>query len=85
MQIHSTAIVNSKAELGKNVSIGPYTLVEEDVQIADDCKIASNVILAAGTRLGNKCEVHHGAVLGTVPQDLKFKGEKTRQLFKFKL
>jgi UDP-N-acetylglucosamine acyltransferase len=77
MQIHSSAIINSKAEIGKNVSIGPYTIVEEDVLIADDCKIASNVILAAGTRLGNKCEVHHGAVLGTVPQDLKFKGEKT--------
>jgi len=77
MKVHSTAIVDSKAEIGNDVEIGPFTVVEDDVQIADGCKIGSQVMLAAGTRLGKECSIHHGAVLGTRPQDLKFKGEKT--------
>jgi len=77
MKIHSTAIVSPGSEIGNNVEIGPFTIVEEDVQIADGCKVSSHALLAAGTRLGKECIIHHGAVLGTLPQDLKFKGEKT--------
>lgn len=77
MQIHSTAIVNAKAELGKNVCVGPYAIIEENVMIGDDCTIAANALIAAGTRLANNCKIHYGAVLGTIPQDLKFKDEKT--------
>lgn len=77
MSIHSSAIINPGAEITGQVEIGPFTIVEEDVQIAADCRIGSNVLIAAGTRLGKGCTVHHGAVLGTRPQDLKFKGEKT--------
>lgn len=75
--IHATAIVSPKAEIGDNVTIGPYTIVEDDVVIGDDCRIASSVVLASGTRLDKKVSVFTGAVLGTVPQDLKFKGEAT--------
>ena len=57
MQIHSTAIVDSKAELGKNVCVGPYTIIEENVTIGDDCTIASNALIANGTRLGKKCKI----------------------------
>jgi UDP-N-acetylglucosamine acyltransferase len=77
MKVHSTAIVDSKAEIGNDVEIGPFTVVEDDVKISDGCKIGSQVMIAAGTRLGKECLIHHGAVLGTRPQDLKFKGEKT--------
>jgi UDP-N-acetylglucosamine acyltransferase len=77
MDIHKTAIINPKAEIGKNVKIGPYTIVEDDVVIEDDCEISSSALIASGTRIGEKCRVFHGAVLGSIPQDLKFGGEKT--------
>ncbi|MDZ7369953.1 MAG: acyl-ACP--UDP-N-acetylglucosamine O-acyltransferase [candidate division KSB1 bacterium] len=75
--IHPTAIVDPKAELGENVSVGPYTIIEGDVQIGDNTTIASQVLIADGARIGSGCRIHHGAVIATLPQDLKFGGEKT--------
>ncbi|MDH4223297.1 MAG: acyl-ACP--UDP-N-acetylglucosamine O-acyltransferase [candidate division Zixibacteria bacterium] len=77
MNIHPTAIVDPGAELGKDISIGPYTLIKKEVRIGDNVQIGSNVLIDSGTILGRNCKVHHGAVLGTPPQDLKFGGEKT--------
>lgn len=76
-KIHETAIISSDAQIGNNVEIGPYTVVENDVIIKDNCKIGSYVTLAEGVRLDENVKVFNGAVLGTVPQDLKFGGEKT--------
>jgi UDP-N-acetylglucosamine acyltransferase len=75
--IHKTAIVSPKAELGQNVEIGPFTVIENDVIIGNDTVIGSNVMVASGARIGEKCKIFHGAVLSTVPQDLKFGNEKT--------
>ena len=77
MDIHKTAIISSKSEIGKDVNIGPYTVIEDDVIIEDGCNISSSVLIASGTRIGKSCRVFHSAVLGTIPQDLKFSGEKT--------
>ena len=77
MGIHKTAIISSKADIGKKVTIGPYTVIEDDVVINDGCEISSSALIASGTRLGKNCRVFHGAVLGTIPQDLKFGGEIT--------
>jgi UDP-N-acetylglucosamine acyltransferase len=75
--IHPTAVVDPGAELADGVVVGPYTIIERDVQIGAGTEIASHVLIAAGTRLGRQCRVAHGAVLGTIPQDLKFSGERT--------
>jgi UDP-N-acetylglucosamine acyltransferase len=75
--IHKTAQVSSKAEIGQNVEIGPFTVIEDDVIIGNETIIGSNVIIASGARIGEKCNIFHGAVLATVPQDLKFGNEKT--------
>lgn len=77
MGIHNTAFVHSGAEIGANVKIGPFSIIENDVVIEDGCSIGSNVLIASGSRIGENCNIFHGAVLGTVPQDLKFGGEKT--------
>ena len=77
MGIHQTAIVDTKAEIGNNVTIGPFSVIEEDVMIGDSCNIKSHVLIASGSRLGNNIFVGKGAVLGTPPQDLKFEGEVT--------
>ncbi len=75
--IHPTAVVDPRARLGENVTIGPYTIVEGDVEIGDHTSIASHVLIADGARIGAHCKIHHGAVISTLPQDLKFGGEKT--------
>ena len=75
--IHPSAIVDSKAEIGDDVSIGPYSVIEGDVVIGDGCEIASSVVLANGARLGKRVKIYPGAVIATQPQDLKFGGEKT--------
>jgi UDP-N-acetylglucosamine acyltransferase len=76
-RIHKTAVVNPGAEIADDVEIGPFTIIENDVIIGKGTRISSNVQVASGTRLGERCSIFHGAVLGTVPQDLKFGGEKT--------
>lgn len=76
-KIHPTAIVDPKAELAENVEIGPFSIIEGDVMIDDGSRIQSHSLIASGTRLGKNIFVGKGAVLGTPPQDLKFKNEKT--------
>ena len=76
--IHSTAIVSSRAELGKNVSIGAYSIIGDDVYIGDESEIASHVVIHGPTTLGRESRVFPFACLGEPPQDLKFKGEVTR-------
>lgn len=75
--IHRTAIVDDAAQIGENVTIGPYAVIENDVVIGDGTTVASHACLAPGTRIGKDCKIFQGAVLGNVPQDLKFENEKT--------
>ncbi len=75
--IHPSAIVHPDAVLGKDVEIGPFSIINDDVVIGEGCKIASHVLIDSGSRLGKNVSVFNGAVLGTAPQDLKYKGEKT--------
>ncbi|MEM8523010.1 MAG: acyl-ACP--UDP-N-acetylglucosamine O-acyltransferase [Bacteroidota bacterium] len=77
MSTTNLASVHPNAKIGKNVTIGPFSLIEEDVVIGDNTWIGSHVVLMNGTRIGKECKVFPGAVLGAVPQDLKFDGENT--------
>lgn len=74
--VHPTALVDPTAELGDGVSIGPFAIIGPRVRVGDRTSIASHTLLQ-NVRIGNDCVVHHGAVLGTDPQDLKFEGEET--------
>jgi len=76
-QIHPTALVNPQAQIGSDVVIGPYAIVEGDVVIDDSTHIGPQVYIADGARIGKQCSIHKGAVVATLPQDLKFGGEKT--------
>lgn len=75
--IDSHAVVGSKAQLGNDVSIGPFSTIEDDVVIGDGTWIGPRVHVANGSRLGKNCKVFPGAVVGGPPQDLKYKGEPT--------
>lgn len=77
VMIHPTAIVSEQAIIADGVKIGPYAIIEDDVVIGKNTEIRSGVYLANGTRIGENCRIHSFAVIGTEPQDLKFKGEKT--------
>ena len=77
INIHATAIVDPSAELDDDVTVGPFSIIEGNVRIGKGCTIATHVHLASGLRLGANCRVFTGAVLGTIPQDLKFGGEDT--------
>lgn len=70
--IHKTAIIDAGARLGSDVTIGPYSCVETDVEIGDGCVIGPRVNIMRHTVLGPGCEVHAGAVLGGTPQDMDF-------------
>lgn len=76
-RVHSTAIVDPDAELGKGVIIGPWSMVGPQVKIGDGTEIRSHVLIEKNTTVGADCVIHQGAVLGTDPQDLKFRGEET--------
>ncbi|NOZ83696.1 MAG: acyl-ACP--UDP-N-acetylglucosamine O-acyltransferase [Epsilonproteobacteria bacterium] len=75
--IHPTAIIDKTAKIGKNVEIGPYAVVEADTEIKDGCRVSNFATVAQYTHLGKGCTLFPHAVVGTVPQDLKFHGEKS--------
>lgn len=67
--------VHPKAKIGQNVTIQPFATVEEDVVIGNNCWIGSNAVIMSGTRMGDGCKIFPGAIVGAMPQDLKFKDE----------
>lgn len=77
-QVHPTALIDPSAELGEDVVVGPYAIIGPNVVIGEGCRIGSNVLVERDTVLGAGCQIHHGAVLGTDPQDLKYAGEPTQ-------
>jgi len=78
MSIHPTAIVAKGARIGKDVVIGPYCVVGEQVSLADGVILHSHVAVDGNTEIGEKTEIFPFASIGHRPQDKKFKGENTR-------
>lgn len=76
-QIHPTAIVERGAQIGKNVTIGAYSIIHSNVILEDGVTIHGHVYLDGYTTIGQNTQVYPGAVIGTKTQDLKFRGEKT--------
>ena len=67
--------IHRNAQIGRDVQVGPFTTIEEDVVIGNGCRIGANANILNGTRLGDHCHIFPGAVVGAPPQDLKFGGE----------
>lgn len=68
MAIHPTAIIDSNATIGEDVSVGPYSIIEADVVIGNNCRLESHVRICAHTRMGSHCIVESNAVIGGDPQ-----------------
>ncbi|MBQ9548134.1 MAG: acyl-ACP--UDP-N-acetylglucosamine O-acyltransferase [Bacteroidales bacterium] len=76
-KIHPLACVSPLAKLGENVEVGPYAYIDENVEIGDGCIIHPHATIYPYVKMGTGCQVFPGAVIGAVPQDLKFDGEIT--------
>ena len=76
-RIHATAIVDPTAQLGDDVEIGPYSIIGPSVRIGAGTRVMAHAVIVRDTTIGERCEVHYGAVLGGDPQDLKFEDEHT--------
>ena len=74
VNIHTGAFVDPQARLGVDVSVGPGSILGPHVVVGDRTQIDSHVLLTGWTTLGTDNHVHHGAVLGSPPQDLKYGG-----------
>jgi UDP-N-acetylglucosamine acyltransferase len=75
--ISNLAYIHPNAKIGQNVTIDPFAMIHDDVEIGDGTWIASNAVIMPGTRMGKNNKIFPGAVIGGIPQDLKFVGEYT--------
>lgn len=74
-RIHKTALVDAKAELDVDVEIGPYSIIGPEVKIGKGSKIRSHVVIQGRTSIGEGNTFFSFASVGSVPQDLKYRGE----------
>lgn len=74
---NTLAFIHPEAKIGANVEIGPFVSIDRNVEIGEGTRIMSNVTILEGTRIGRNCTIFPGAVVGAIPQDLKFRGEDT--------
>ena len=76
-KIHPTALIHPKSKIHSTVKIGAYSVIGENVQIDQGSEIGNFVTLTGNTTIGKDNKIYHYCSLGEVPQDKKFKNEKT--------
>lgn len=77
MDQNSLSYIHPGARIGKNVVIEPFSYIADNVEIGDNCHIGPHATIYEYVRMGSGCSVFPGAVVGAVPQDLKFDGEES--------
>ena len=75
--IHKTAIIDAKAELASEVEVGPYCIIGPHVKIGKGTRLNPHVVVDGWTQIGEGCHIFQFASIGAIPQDLKYKGEKS--------
>lgn len=75
--IQSTAQVAPGARIACDVEIGHYSIIGPQVKIDSGTRIGEHCLITGDTTIGKNCQIFTGAVIGSIPQDLKYKGEKT--------
>lgn len=77
MKSHPSSIIHSKAQLACSVSVGPYAVVGEDVELGEDCEVMAHAVVEGPAKIGKGNRVFPFASIGQAPQDLKYRGERT--------
>ncbi len=75
--IHKTALISSKADLGTDVEVGPYSIIGDDVKIGSNTKIGPHVVIEGPTSIGESCHFFQFCSIGAQPQDMKYQDEPT--------
>ena len=76
--VHPTALVNPHAQLAAGVEVGPFTIIGPHVVIGRDTKIGASCVIDGRTTIGAECQIFTGAIVGSIPQDLKYQGEPSQ-------
>lgn len=77
-KIHPSAIISPNAKIAKDVEIGPFCVLGDDVKIDSGTILKSHVVIEGDATIGKNNVIFPFATIGVVPQDLKFKGEKSK-------
>ncbi len=77
MAIHPSAVVDTQAEIAASAEIGPFVVIEGPVKIGERVRVYPNAYLSGWTEIGDDCQIHPGAVVGHLPQDFHFSGERS--------
>lgn len=77
-QVHATAVIEPGAEIGEGCRIGPFCLIGPEVRLGPGVEVKSHAVITGDTSIGEGTVIFPFACLGEIPQDLKFRGERTR-------
>ena len=78
MNIHPTAIIDSRARVPASCQVGPYCVIGADVELGEDCRLLSHVTIEGPTKIGAHNAFFPFCAIGMAPQDITYKGEPTR-------
>ena len=73
----SNNYIHPDSIIGKHTTLEPFSYIDADVEIGNNCWIGNNVTINSGARIGDNVKIFPGAVISSIPQDLKFSGEET--------
>jgi len=76
-RIHPTAAVHPGAQISDSALVGAYVIIGENVKIGPGTEIGAHAVIEGYTEIGSENRVFTGAVIGSIPQDLKYMGERT--------
>ena len=76
--IHPSAVIADTAQIGAGCEIGPFCVIGPDVVLGDGVTLKSHVVVDGDTHIGSGSTIFPFAVIGEIPQDLKFAGERTQ-------
>ncbi len=77
MKAHPTAVIHPRAQIACTVTLGPYAVVGENVELGEDCEVMSHTVLGGPTKMGKANRIFPFASIGLDPQDTKYAGERT--------
>jgi UDP-N-acetylglucosamine acyltransferase len=75
--ISPLAHIHPNAQLGKDITVDPFAVIEDEVTIGDGTHVMTHAVIMKKVVIGKSCKIFPGAVIGAIPQDLKFNGEET--------
>lgn len=77
MKSHPSSIIHPKAQIASSVTVGPYAVIGDDVELGEDCEVMSHVVLAGPAKIGRENRLFPFVSIGQDPQDMKYRGEQT--------